>query len=53
MVRRIFYYSHYTAAVGVPVGGGHLALGHSFRVCHNSGICKTLSYGVLCAAHIW
>ena len=53
MVCRIFYYSHYTAAVGVPVGGRRLALGHSFRICHNSGTCKTLSYDSLCAAHIW
>ena len=53
MVRKIFYYSHYTATVGVPVIGGRLALGHSFHVCHNSGTCKTLTCGGICAAHIW
>ena len=53
MVRKIFYYSHYTAMVGVPVGGGCLALGHSFHVCHNSGTCKTLSCGGICVVHIW
>ena len=53
MVRRIFYYSHCTAVEGVTVGGGYLALGHSFHACHNSDTCKTLSYGALCAARIW
>ena len=51
-VCKIFGYSHYTTAVGVPDDDGCLVPVHYFLVCHSSDTCKILSYDVISAIRI-